>query len=198
MRKNFSGSSRLSMAFMVSRSRCDVDPIDLVGAKEEQAASRLYDQAIGARLIAAQVLDQGQQAAPQIAALIALDLFARALQRVGEPLAVERFEQVVERADLECAQRVLIVGGDEDDQRHALAADRFDHFEAVHLRHLNIEEDEIRLVIDDGGHGFFSVAALRDDLDIAFTGQQRGKSLPREWFIVHDQRPDFLHIVCPR
>ena len=54
MRKNFSGSSRPSIAFMVSRSRCDVaadvqphvvagrlDPVDFVGAQEEQPAARL-------------------------------------------------------------------------------------------------------------------------------------------------------------
>ena len=123
---------------------------------------------------------------------------ARALQRFGEALAVERLEQVVERADLERAQRVLIVGGHEDHERHALAADGFDHLEAVHLRHLHVEEHEIRLVIDDRRDGFFAVAALADDLDVRLARQQPGQPLPRERLIVHDQRPDFLHIVCPR
>ena len=81
---------------------------------------------------------------------------------------------------------MLIVGGDEDDERHALAADRFDHLEAVHLRHLHVEEHQIGFVIHDGGDSFLAVAALRDDLDILLVGQQPGQPLARERFIVHD------------
>ena len=136
------------------------DPVDFVRAQEEQAAAGLDDQAIGARLIAPQILDQRQQPPSEIAGLVAFDLLARALQRLGEALAVERLEQVVERADLERLERVLIVRGDEDDERHPLAADRLDDLEAVHLRHLDVEEHEVRRVIVDRGDGFLAVAAL--------------------------------------
>ena len=78
-----------------------LDPVDLVRAQEEQPPARLHDQPLGARLIAPQVLDQRQQPAAEVAGLVALDLLAGALQRLGEALAVERLQQVVERADLE-------------------------------------------------------------------------------------------------
>ena len=96
-----------------------------------------------------EILDEGQQPAADVAGLVALDLLPGALQRLAEPFAVERLQQVVERADLERPQRVLIVGGDEDDERHALGPDRLDDFEPVHLRHLDVEEHQIRRVIHD-------------------------------------------------
>ena len=96
-----------------------------------------------------EILDEGQQPPAEVAGLVAFDLLARALQRLAEPLAVERLQQVVERAHLERPQRVLIVRGDEDHERHALAADRLDHLEPVHLRHLDVEEHQIRRVIHD-------------------------------------------------
>ena len=56
---------------------------------------------------------------------------------------------------------MLIVRGHEDHERHALAADRLDHLEAVHLRHLHVEEHQVRRVIHDRGDRFLAVAALR-------------------------------------
>ena len=95
-------------------------------------------------------------------------------------------------------ERVLIVGRHEDHERHPFAADRLDHLEAVHLGHLHVEKRQVGLVIDDCRHGFFSVATLRDELDVGLIRQQPGEPLASEGFIVHDQRSDFLHMLCPR
>ena len=135
----------------------------------------------------AEVLDERQQPAAEVAGLVAFDLLAGALERVVEALAVERLQQVVERPDLERPQRVLIVGGDEDDERHALGADRLDHLEAVHLRHLHVEEHQVRRVIQDGGDGLLAVAALADDLDVRLGAKQARQPLARERFVVDDQ-----------
>ena len=175
-----------------------LDPIDLVGAQEEQAPTRLDDQAIRPRLIAPQILDERQQPPAEIAALVPLDLMPRALERLGEALTIERLQQIIERAHLEGSQRMLVVGGHEDDERHPLAADRLDHLEAIHLGHLHVEEHQVRLVVDDGRHCLLTVAALRDDLDVWLVRQQSRQPLPGEGFIVHDQGSDFLHRLCPR
>ena len=99
-----------------------LDPVDLVGPEEEQPAARLDDEPVGLGLVAAQVLDEREQPAAEVAGLVALDMAPRALQRLVEALAVERLEQVVERPDLERLERVLVVGGDEDDERHPVGA----------------------------------------------------------------------------
>src|SRR6185436_8241490 len=57
-----------------------LDPIDLVGAQEEQTPSGLHDQTIGSRLIAPQILDEREQTPAQITALVAFDLLPGALQ----------------------------------------------------------------------------------------------------------------------
>ena len=41
-------------------------------------------------------------------------------------------------------QRIVVVGRDED--HRALYSDQFQHFESIQLRHLNIEEHQVRLI----------------------------------------------------
>ena len=135
------------------------NPVDLVHPQEEQPAAGLDDEAVGARLIPPEVLDERQQPPSEVAGFLAFDLPPRALQGVGEALAIERLEDVVERAHLEGLERVLIVGGHEDHERHALAADRLDDLEAVHVRHLDVEKHQLRRMILDGRHGLLAVAS---------------------------------------
>src|SRR5204863_6732057 len=130
-----------------------------VRAEEEQASAGLDDESIGPRLIASEILDQRQQPAADLAAVLPLDLLARALERIAEAIAIERLQEVIERPHLEGAKRVLIVRRYEDDQRHLLGADGLNHLEAVHLRHLDVEEHEVGRQLDDGFGGFFAVAA---------------------------------------
>ena len=73
----------------------------------------------------------------------ALQLLLRAGEGLAEALAVERLEQVVDRVHVERAQRVAVVGGDEDDERHLVGADRVDHVEAVGAGHLHVEEHQV-------------------------------------------------------
>ena len=37
--------------------------------------------------------------------------------------------------------------GDEHDRRHPLRSDRADHFDPVHFRHLDVEDDEVKLLL---------------------------------------------------
>ena len=100
-----------------------LDPVDVVGAEEEHAAARLDDQAIQLRRFRLDVVDEREQPAPEVAGASAFELGARMRERLLETIAAERLEQVVERVHFERAQRVLVVGGDEDDRRH-LSRDR--------------------------------------------------------------------------
>ena len=84
------------------------------------------------------------QPAVEITPLVLADPFAGALERRLEPLVVERLQQVVQRMRLEGTQRKLVVGRDEDDDRHTTDADRLKHVETIDLRHLDVEEEQIR------------------------------------------------------
>jgi hypothetical protein len=68
---------------------------------------------------------------------------------VKEAPVAEGFEQVVQGVDLEGTQRELVVGGDEDHVWHAVRPDRTEHFEPIHHRHLDVQEQEIGLDLLD-------------------------------------------------
>ena len=72
------------------------------------------------------------------------NFFPGAVEGEIEPRVVEWFEQVVEGSGLEGAQGVPVVGGDEDDGRRNITAEKFKHVEAVALGHLDVEEEEVR------------------------------------------------------
>ena len=76
-------------------------------------------------------LDEREQPPLEVAAVAPLQLLRARAPAPAEALAVERLQQVVERVDVERPQRVAVEGGDEDDERHPVGADRVDHVEAV-------------------------------------------------------------------
>ena len=83
-------------------------PVDVGGADEVDAAARLDDQPIDARLAAADFGNHGEELAAEAGRLPLRELVARVRERRLEALGAEGLEQVVERVDLEGAQRVLV------------------------------------------------------------------------------------------
>jgi hypothetical protein len=108
-------------------------------------------------------------------------------QRGLEPIPGERFQQVVHCMNVEGAQRVAIERGDEDDARQLVRGQRQDHFEAVELRHLDVEEDEVWLVGDDGLQRGGAIAALADEHDVALGREQTTDAAPRHRLVIDDQ-----------
>ena len=114
------------------------------------------------------------------------DLRARALERFLEARLIERLEQEVERVDLERANRVSVVRRDEDDRRQARRIEILDDLEAVHARHLHVEEDEVGLRALDRLDGARSVGADGDDLDVGLHLEERLDAVASKLFVVHD------------
>ena len=99
----------------------------------------------------------------------------------------DRLEQIVERGDLERADRILVVRGHEDHRRHALRSDRVDDREAVHPRHLHVEQHQVRRLLANDGDRLASVARFRYGLDAGLTAEQQLQPLARERLVVHDE-----------
>ena len=87
--------------------------------------------------------------------------------------------------DLERLERVVVEGGDEDDR--LIASDELEHFEAIELRHLDVEQEQVRLEIRDGLDRLEAVGALGDDLHLVHVSQKFAHDSPRELLIVHDR-----------
>ena len=92
----------------------------------------------------------------------------------------------------ERAQRVLVVRGDEDDRRHGVRADALEHVEAVHLRHLDVEEEDVRPLARDHRRRV-DAAALAGDGQLAVALDEHAHDLPRERLVVDDRPPSRDH-----
>src|SRR5262245_16604388 len=116
--------------------------------------------------------------------LTAAEPLAYADQRFAQTLGTDRFQEVVDRMHLECTQRVLIVGGRKYDRD--LASNQIEDFEPVELRHLHVEEQQIRRQLRYGLHSFEAIGALRDDVHVWLGGEELAQDCPCQWFIVDD------------
>ena len=95
-------------------------------------------------------------------------LVAAAHARHGrlEARIVEGLEQVVDRAHLERLERVVVVGGDEHDQRQRLRVERARQCHAGHRVHLDVEEQQLRRLAPDRLEGRARVAVLPDHVEV--------------------------------
>jgi hypothetical protein len=114
----------------------------------------------------------------------------RAIERGAESLAIEGLEQVVDRIELERVDRVLVVRGDENHQRHRVAPDLLDHLEAVDAPHLHVEKHEVGLERGDALHCLGAVATFAQHLDVTLQCAVVLQRLARDGLVVDDQRAD--------
>src|SRR5205085_11641524 len=75
----------------------------------------------------------------------------------------------------------------------ALKVYRFEDFEAALVRHLHVEQYEVRREPLDALDGTTAVAALADDFDLRVPRQQSTNAFARVQLVVNDQRPYLLH-----
>ena len=98
----------------------------------------------------------------------------RALQRLLETVLAERLQQIIHRVRVERPHRVLIVGRHENHRDRWV--DQFQHLEAIQLRHLHVQEHQVRLVLRDRLHRLESVGAFGDRLPRRPPGSRYSRS----------------------
>ncbi len=120
---------------------------------------------------------------------VRLDSPTGAVYGCRQTFRLDWFQQVIDRVDVKRLDRVLVVGGDEDEMRlDSGSKEPPRHLEPGQTGHLHIEHDEIwRLFVDDPQR-FDPVGRLPDDFDIVELAQQKAQFLPRQLFVVHDDR----------
>src|SRR5579863_3568497 len=112
----------------------------------------------------------------------------RVVQGLGEAFALDWFQQIVDRMNLECFQSKLVVSSDEYDQWQTVRRDGFDDFEAIHFRQLNIEEDQVGGFALDGTRRALAISAPSYDLDIRFGFEHQRDAFTRQRFVIDNQR----------
>lgn len=108
-------------------------------------------------------------------------------EHLGEALVIERLEQVVERVHLEGLEGIGVVRGDEDDGGGEGGAHLAQHLEAVHARHLHVQEEHVHRVLAQGLHRLGAAGALAHHLDFGVRREQRQEPLPGDALVVHHQ-----------
>jgi len=111
-------------------------------------------------------------------------------------LAAERLQEVVNGVDFECLHGVLLVGRDEDNGH--VRFNEFEHLEPVEFRHLNIEEEEVRLQVGRCLDRLVAVGTLSHDLNVRTVVQILANNAPGELFVVYNNGPDGIHRVRQR
>ncbi len=175
MRTNFAGSSVASASASVCSFRYSLpsdrkrdvvvlrlDVVDLVDREHVDARTVAHEHASGTAWQRAGPRWRASCTGMRLASAAAAR--ARASSASPSRSATERLQQVVDRVHVERPQRVLVVGRDEHD-RH-VAADQFEHLEAVELRHLDVEKQQVGMQLGDGLDCLEPVGALGHDLDV--------------------------------
>ena len=111
------------------------------------------------------------------------------IEYLPKTLVIVRLEKIIERVNLERLQREFIVRGDEHDFRQRRTKRRC-HLKSVHLGHLHVEENDIRMQAFDGRDRFRSVVRFANHLEIGRLPQKPQHLSPRRAFIVNQQRPN--------
>jgi hypothetical protein len=110
-----------------------------------------------------------------------------------QPVVFHRFEHVVDGVHLEGIHGVFVVGGHEDDHGHVVALEFFDHLEAVHPRHLDIQKQQIRVVLGNGGESLRSIGALGDHVNLRQLLQANRESAAGKLFVVDNYGAESVH-----
>src|SRR5262249_43039596 len=110
------------------------------------------------------------------------------LKRLIKPGFRKRFEKIVNRMNLECANRIRIVSRDKYGERHVHLRDAFKDFKTVDAGHPHIEKNEIRLQRLDALSGFLTIRRLTNDADVLLGLEPHTNSLSGKRFVIRNQR----------
>jgi hypothetical protein len=114
------------------------------------------------------------------------------LDRFRETLTVVRFQQIIKCMEFKRFQCKFIIRCNEDDPRERGRTDPFKEFESIHLRHLDVQEDQVGLLLLKGGERLETVRTDVDDIDIRFALREQFHLLAGERFIINDDCADHI------
>src|SRR5687768_14782825 len=83
---------------------------------------------------------------------------------------------------------IFIISRGENNRRRLLH--QLQHFKAIDLWHLYIQENEIGMMLHDGLYTFKAIVAFLHQLDLRMTQQIFFNNGARQWFVVYDYCPD--------
>ena len=116
------------------------------------------------------------------------------VERLVEPVGLDRLHQVVDSVHIECLEGILAVGGHEDDRRRILElVQGLCKLHAGCLRHRDIEEHHVRTSLHELLDRFAGARGLRNAIDPASLLQQVLELRTCRSLVVHNHCPEHRH-----
>jgi hypothetical protein len=113
-----------------------------------------------------------------------------ARERLAKTLVVEGFEEIVDRTHFKRLERVMVVGGDENDERQGLGIERSSQRHPIHRVDLDIEEQQMRRPGKDRLKRRPAFAVFPHDVQVRLARAVLTQGAPRRRLIVND---DYIH-----
>jgi hypothetical protein len=115
---------------------------------------------------------------------------------VAEPRTGDRLQQVIDRIRFECLDRILVVGGHEDDvrMRRAAAIQVLEKLEAVEPGHPDVQEHDIGRQLRHRVDCARSIRRFADHLDIGLASQHQPDAFAREILVINNQGSKHDHL----
>ena len=110
--------------------------------------------------------EQGIERLLPLASALRLPAAPNPLDCAMKALVIEWLQQVIHRADVERLEGILIVSGDEDDERQGIGIERASQRHPIERVHLDIEEQQIRRPCPDRLESGAAVAILANHVEI--------------------------------
>ena len=83
-------------------------------------------------------------------------------------------------------------------RRRAETHDLFEKLDPIHVRHLDVERDDIGIQSLDSLPGFMGIGRLADDLDERVGPQTRGDEAAHRWAVIDDEHADAHDVAGTR
>ena len=115
--------------------------------------------------LALRALQEYQQVFRQTIHFLQFDHASCAPESLFETLVIEGLDQIVDRREIECLERIMVIGCYENRGGHLLEADRARHLDPSLARHLHVQEHQVGLECFNGCDCCCTVVDLADDLD---------------------------------
>jgi hypothetical protein len=118
--------------------------------------------------------------------------FASTVDGLGETALVEGFQDIINGADVEGLNRVLIEGRGEDHVGHFhFALDQlFQDTETVETGHFYVKKNQIGEMFLDQSDGFDAIFSLTDEVNFGETLQQESELIASRLFVIDDDGVD--------
>ena len=117
-------------------------------------------------------------------------------QHLVQTLFVYGFENIVKRIGLESLYGILVVGGQEKNNRHGFNVELLHDLETINSRHLYVQENQVRGFFLNELQGFSAIIGLANNFDVRDIFKTMCQTTTREGFVIHDQGLKEMLVAC--